>query len=80
MDTHAITDLQIMTLADEAAAAFDWTMVAICRLAVGGYGSAVNLDDLGRSSIRNQDSARAECSRVIANAQAMAEFEGCSQV
>jgi hypothetical protein len=73
MDTYTITDLQITALADEAVAALDWTMVAICQLAVGGYGSAVNLDDLGRSSIRNQDSARAECARVIADAQAMAD-------
>lgn len=62
-----ITDDQIRDLAQESAEAGDLAQVAICRRALGESSPTA-------LSVAN---ARAECARVIADAQAQAEFMPC---
>lgn len=69
-----IADTDIRSLRDEAASVGDLTMVAICDLAVDGEIhergplTAEERADVARR-FPTQDAARAECARVIREAQ-----------
>lgn len=71
--TTPVTDRQIVALQTEAAAAGDLAQVAICELALNGWSDDVDMSELASTRVRNQDSARVECARVIRAAQAMAD-------
>jgi len=66
----SITNRQIEALRNEAATAGDLVMVAICDLALHGYTDTTDLAALANSTVRNVEHARAECERVITDAQA----------
>lgn len=86
MDTNNITDEQIETLRTEAAAAGDHAQALLCDLALGDVtidedttleslriAAFLSSADKRRISGMDADAARAECERVIREAQAQAD-------
>lgn len=71
---ETITDKQIETLLRDAREAGDMMQIAICRRALNLLGGTQLSDwELDVLSTMSVDTARAECARVIAAAEAMGE-------
>lgn len=74
---ESVTNEQIAALRDESAVAGDRAMVAICRIALGetseDVGADMALDEAEDAKVCRYEArvdARAECARVIADAEA----------
>lgn len=69
LDDSEVTDEQIAALQGEAITACDWAQTAICRLALDGERYTepgyLTAAESARLQAMTQDSARAECVRVI---------------
>lgn len=69
--TNTITDEQIATLQDEAAAAGDHEQVRLCEIALIGYGfESLNAAEKRSFSAAEQREARERCAEAIADAEA----------
>ncbi len=73
MTTNTATDTQIQRLRIEALRAGDLLQAAICERALGLTPSVPDDDIYARALEMRRDEARAECARVISEAEAMAD-------